>query len=257
MRDIFEEIFDNRAPDPMQSARRGMRPQLRRRFYETASAEAGEGGFAVTLDGKPVRTPARRPLAAPKCALAQAIAAEWQAQPDVIDPARMPLTRLANAIIDAIADKPAEVAAEIANYLRSDLLFYRAEGPEGLIARQAEAWDPVLAWARDALNARFVLAQGIVYAKQPDHARAAARAAIPHEPWALGALAAITALTGSALLALALHRGRLTADAAWAAAHVDEDWNMQTWGRDAVILKRRESRFAEMQAAALVLRLLA
>lgn len=250
MRDIFEEIFDGPLPDPMAAARRAMRPQLRKRFYRIAATQEGEGGFAVTLDGKPVRTPARRTLAAPNLALAQALAAEWNAQTEVIDPAVMPLVRLANAIIDAVADKPADVAAEIAKYLRSDLLFYRAEGPEGLVTRQAQAWDPVLTWAREQLDAHFVLARGVGYVEQPERAVAAARAAIPVEPWALGALASITTLTGSALLALALYRGVITVEEVWAAAHVDEDWNMETWGRDAVALERRAFHFREMQAAA-------
>ena len=135
-----------------------------------------------------MRTPARRALAAPTRALAEAIAAEWNAQTDVIDPARMPLTRLANAVIDAVADKPAPVADEIAKYLGSDLLCYRADAPAGLVERQARAWDPVLAWARDQFGARFVLAQGVVHVAQPREAIAAVRAAIPAEPWRLGAL---------------------------------------------------------------------
>ena len=121
----------------------------------------------------------------------------------------------------------AAVADEVAKYLGSDLLCYRAEAPEGLVARQAQAWDPVLAWARDALGARFVLVQGVVHVAQPREAIAAARAAIPAEPWRLGAVASITTLTGSALLALALSAGAIDADAAWAAAHVDEDWQME------------------------------
>src|SRR6185503_1571122 len=171
-------------------------------------------------------------LAAPVRGLAAAIAAEWQAQQDSVDPAAMPLTRLANTIIDGVAPAPGPVAAEIAKYLGSDLLFYRAEGPEGLLALQAQHWDPVIGWAAETLGARFVLAQGVVFAAQPDGALAAARAAIPSDAWRVGALSSITTLTGSALLALALNAKRLTVDEAWTAAHVDEDWNMSTWGRD-------------------------
>jgi chaperone required for assembly of F1-ATPase len=144
-------------------------------------------------------------------------------------------------------------SGEIEKYLASDLLFYRAEAPAGLVERQAYHWDPVLAWAQDAFGARFVLAQGVVHVAQPAAAIAAARAYIPAEPWRLGALASITALTGSALLALALAAGRLDVAAAWAAAHVDEDWQMSQWGRDDLALERRDFRFAEMQAAAKVL----
>jgi chaperone required for assembly of F1-ATPase len=253
LRDIFTELFATERPDPIEAARRAMRPPLPRRFYREAGVEEAEDGFRVMLDGRPVRTPARRFLAAPTRALADALAAEWNAQSESIDPATMPLTRLANSIIDGVANAPEPVAAEIEKYLGSDLLFYRAEGPQGLLERQAQQWDPLTAWARETLGARFVLAQGVVHAAQPQSAIAAARAAIPGDPWRLGAVHAITTLTGSALIALALLRGHLTADAAWEAAHVDEDWNMEQWGRDAIALERRAARRAEMDAAAKVL----
>lgn len=248
------ETFQGESPlDPNEAARRSMRGATRRRFYQAATVEEGEGGFCVLLDAKPVRTPARRPLAAPRRRIAEAIAAEWNAQGDTVRPASMPLTRLANAIIDGVATAPEPVADEIAKYIASDLVFYRADRPEGLVARQAQAWDPLLTWAREALGARFICAEGVVYASQPEPGLAAARAAIPREPWALGALNSITTLTGSALIALALAAGRLSVEEAWAAAHVDEDWNMQQWGADTMALERRAARFAEMQGAALVL----
>jgi chaperone required for assembly of F1-ATPase len=253
LRDIFTDLFAGQRPDPVAAARRAMRPPLPRRFYRQAGVEEGEGGFHTVLDARPVRTPARRPLAVPSRALAAAIAAEWDAQGEIIDPATMPLTRLANSIIDGVAAALAPVAAEIEKYLGSDLLFYRAEAPQALVERQARHWDPLLAWAREVLGARFVLAQGVVHVAQPPAGVAAARAAIPGDPWRLGALHAITTLTGSALIALALLHGRLGVDEAWDAAHADEDWNMEQWGRDAVALARRAARRAEMQAAATVL----
>jgi chaperone required for assembly of F1-ATPase len=256
LRDIFTDLFANERPDPVEAARRAMRPPLPRRFYQQAGVEEAEGGFRVVLDGRPVRTPARGSLIAPSRRLAQAIAAEWDAQRETIDPATMPLTRLANSIIDGVAATPAPVAADIAKYLGSDLLFYRAEGPERLIERQARLWDPVLAWAHEALGARFVLIQGIVHAAQPKDAVAAVRAVIPDDPWRLGAVHVITTLTGSALLAFALLHGHLTTDEAWAAAHVDEDWNMDQWGRDEIALARRAARRAELDAGATVLALL-
>jgi len=253
MRDLFEDIFKDAPLGPVQAARRAVRPHLRRRFYERAEVEDADGEFRVVLDGRPVKTPARRTLAAPKRALAQALAAEWDAQRDVIDPAKMPLTRLANTIIDGVTDAPSAVADEVKRYLACDLVFYRAPGPAGLVAWQAEAWDPVLAWVRETLGARFVLAEGIAFVTQPAQSLAAASSAIPTDPWRLGAMHAITTLTGSALIAIALARGALSVDAAWAAAHVDEDWNMKFWGRDALALERRAARFSEMQAAAVVL----
>ena len=253
MRDLLENLP---AGNPMEAARRGARPVLRRRFYDQASTVAAAVGFAVALDGKGVRTPAGRILAAPTQALAQAIAAEWDAQRDVIDPARMPLTRLANSIIDGVGDNAAAIAAEIVEYLGSDLVCYRAGSPQGLVERQARHWDPILAFARDALGARFALAEGVIPIAQPEPALAAAAAAIPTDLWRLGAVSTVTTLTGSALIALALLRGALTADAAWQAAHVDEDWNIAQWGEDELALERRAFRFAEFQAAVTVLALL-
>jgi chaperone required for assembly of F1-ATPase len=254
MRDLLENLFDA-APDPIEASRRSMRPALRRRFFATADVGEDEG-FPVLLDGKPVRTPARRALAAPTRELAQALAAEWNAQADFIDPAKMPLTRLANSIIDGVAEALAPVAEDVGKYLASDLVFYRAGSPPGLVGRQARHWDPVLDWARDELGARFVQAQGVTHVTQPEAALAAARTAIPADPWRLGALHAVTTLTGSALIALALLRGRLSIEDAWRAAHVDEDWNMDLWGGDEIALAQRAARFAEMQAAASVLVLL-
>jgi chaperone required for assembly of F1-ATPase len=250
----MRELFENAPPDdPIEATRRSMRTVLPRRFYEKAATAAVVDGYAVRLDDKPVRTPACRVLAAPTLALAEAIAAEWQAQKDVIDPAKMPLTRLANAIIDGVADAPLPVVDEIAKYLASDLLFYRAGSPPGLVERQARHWDPILAWARQALGADFKLGEGVVYVAQPEAAIVAACAAIPQQPWRLGAVHVVTTLTGSALIALAMACGALSADAAWQAAHVDEDWNVAQWGRDEMAISRREFRFAEFQAAATVL----
>ena len=258
MRDIFTEIFETQPLDPTEAARRAARPRLRKRFYaEAAMGEEAAAGFPVLLDGKQVFTPARRLLAAPRPALAHAIAAEWNAQTELIDPARMPLTRLANVVIDAVVEKPQAVAGEVAKYLGSDLVCYRAEAPAGLVARQAEHWDPLLNWAHETYGARFVAVEGVIFAEQPPEAIAAMRAAIPAEPWRLGALSSITALTGSALIALALAHAALDVEAAWAAAHVDEDWQMAQWGRDALALQSRAFREAEMRAAAQVLALLA
>jgi len=255
MPEIFTEIFESQPLDPTETARRAIRPRLRKRFYKRAhTSEGGEGDVAIFLDGSPVLTPSHRALAVPTRALAQAIAAEWEAQAEWIDPARMPLTRLANAVIDAVSEKPQPVADEVAKYLGTDLLLYRAEAPAGLIEKQAQAWDPVLVWVRNAFNARFVLAQGVMHVPQPREAIAATRAAIPSEPWRLAAVASITTLTGSGLLALAVAQGALDADAAWIAAHVDEDWQMSQWGRDELAMERRAFRFAEFQAAVAVLR---
>ena len=263
MRDIFEDIFAGGPLDPMAAARRNMRPNLRARFYQQATAGEGqnqnnEAGFAVLLDGRAVRTPARKPLAAPALPIAEAIAAEWNAQDKVVDPAAMPLTRLANSIIDGVVPSPAPVADEVAKYLGTDLLFYRAAEPGDLVALQRQHWDPVLAWAHDALGARFVLAEGVMHVAQPAEAIAAARPKISGANdaaghWRLGALNIATTITGSALLALALAERHLSPDDVWTAAHVDEDWNMGFWGRDELALQRRDFRRKEFDAAALIL----
>ena len=255
MRDIFHEIATGEPSDPRRAAQRNMRPALRKRFYAEAAAAEGEGGFAVLLDGKAIRTPARRPFAVPSRPLAEALAAEWAAQAEVIDPARMPLTRLANTIIDGVTDAMGPVADEVAKYLASDLLFYRAEGPQGLLALQAERWDPIVLWAREELGARFVLAEGVMFVEQAPGAVAAARAAIPDDPWMLGPVHLATTVTGSALLALALARGRLSVADAWRAADLDEEWNAATWGEDSLARERRDARRADLEAADLMLRL--
>ena len=149
-----------------------------------------------------------------------------------------------------MADRVDAVADDIAKYFGSDLLFYRAGHPEALVAREAEHWDPVLFWAADTLGAHFILAEGIVHVRQPDPAIAAARAALPADPWSIAALHVVTTLTGSALLALALLHGVLDADQVWAAAHVDEDWNAEQWGVDEEVAARRAAAAGRFHAAA-------
>ena len=254
MRELFEDIVRDEAKDPIAAARRSLRGPPRKRSY--SQVEVGSA-LDIRLDGRPVRTPGRRVLAAPTPALAQAIANEWLAQSTVIDPTTMPLTRLANTIIDCVMSAPREVTAEITRYLGSDLLFYRAETPEGLVERQTRLWNPILAWARDTLDANFVLGVGVTFIQQPQAALAAATGAIPSDLWRLAAVNLITTLTGSALIALALASEALSLDAAWAAANVDEDWNLGQWGRDAAALERRAVHFRDMQAAAQVLKLTA
>jgi chaperone required for assembly of F1-ATPase len=260
MREILEEIREHQPLDPNEAARRGMRPRLRRRFYNQVTVSEGEAGFALVLDGRPVRTPAQRTLAAPTAQLAELLAEEWRAQREFVDPASMPLTRLANSIIDGVADAVPEVAAEVEKYLASDLIFYRAETPQGLVRSQEAAWDPLITWAREALGAQFQIGAGVVHLPQPQDALTAAAAIIPRNAsasdiWRLGATHSVTTLTGSALIALALLSGQLSVADAWAAAHVDEDWNMAQWGRDELALERRAYREAEMQAAGRVLEL--
>lgn len=253
MRDVFTLNFQDQPIDPIEAARRATRPQRPSRFYESVAVGADGEGYAILLDGRAAKTPAQHGLVAPTRTLAEAVAAEWEKQRGVIDPADMPLTRLSNSIIDGVATAPTRVAAEVAAYLESDMLCYRADSPEGLVARQNAHWDPIIAWADKKLGAPFIVSPGVIFVAQPQETLRQARAAIPDDPWRLGAVHVITTLTGSALLALAILHRRLNVDESWRAAHVDEDWNMELWGRDQMALERRAFRFAEMQAAATLL----
>jgi chaperone required for assembly of F1-ATPase len=259
MRELFDEVYGQSLLDPQEAVRQSTRGPQRKRFYKSVGVSETVDGFAITLDDKTVRTPSRHPLAAPTRAIAEAMAAEWDAQQDVIDPTTMPVTRLANSVIDAIRDEAQTQAVfeDIAKYFGSDLLFYRAGHPEALMAREAAAWDPVLFWAAQELGAHFILAEGIVHVSQPEQAVAAARAALPSDPWAVAALHLVTTITGSALLALALLHGRLNADEVWSAAFVDEDWNIEKWGLDGEVAARRAARQVDFKAAVNVLKALA
>lgn len=232
-------------------------PPRPKRFYERATAGERDGGFALLLDGRSAKTPAKRDLLLPSRPAAEALAAEWDAQREVLDPAAMPLTRLCNTAIDGVATQMRAVADEVKTYLTSDLFAYRAADPAPLVAAQARDWDPVLDWARDAFGARFILAQGITFVAQPPATLAAMGRVVdaivgqgPAAPFRLAALHVMTTLTGSALLALAVMHGRLAPEAAWAAAHVDELFQESQWGRDAEALERRDRRFVEMKSAA-------
>ena len=256
MRELFDEVAGNSPLDPQEAVRRSMRGPSRKRFYAHAGLVESPDGFAITLDDKPVRTPSGRALAAPTRDIAEAIAAEWDAQKEIIDPLTMPLTRFANSVADAVVDRVEAVADDIAKYFGSDLLFYRAGHPEALVAREAALWDLPLFWAADTLGAHFILAGGIVHIRQPDQAIKAARAALPDDPWSIAALHVVTTLTGSALLALALMRGVLDSDQVWAAAHVGEDWNIEQWGVDEEVAARRAARLVDFRAAAGILKAL-
>jgi chaperone required for assembly of F1-ATPase len=248
MRELIDEVQSTL--DPQEAARRAARTPQRKRFYGAAGVAEMDGGFTVTLDGKPIRTPSGRLITIPARAIAETISAEWEAQAEMIDPTTMPMTRFANSVVEAVVDRIGPVTEDIARYFHSDLLFYRAGHPGALVARESKHWDPVLFWAADELNAHFILAQGITHVRQPEQAVSAARAALPDNPWSLAALHVVTSLTGSALLALALLRGVLDADAVWAAAHVDEDWNIEQWGGDEEASERRASRAVDFRAAA-------
>lgn len=228
-----------------------------RRFYKAVNVETTGDQYRVALDGRPVKTPGKQPLTLPNRALAEAIAAEWEAQGNEIIAETMPLTRLANTIIDGVIGNKAAVRDDIAAFSGTDLVCYRAEAPEGLVEAQAQAWDQVLAWAHKVLDANFRIAVGIVHVAQPQSAIQSVSCALDGlDAWQLAPLHQITTLTGSALIALAELKGALTVEDAWQAAHVDEDWQISQWGEDAEAKARRQQRWRDMQAASRFLDLL-
>ncbi len=235
-----------------QSARTSLQSvSLPKRFYAAVSVEATTAGDCsrVLLDGRPVRTPKKNFLALPTRGLADVVAAEWDAQATHIDPATMPLTRLANTALDGVSGREIDVRADIVRYAGNDLLSYRAEHPQGLVRRQSEQWDPILDWARDVLGGAFVVQRGVMPVTQPAATLDAFAKVLPLAPFELAALHVMTTLMGSALLAWAVSAHRLDVPAAWAAAHVDEDWQIEKWGVDDEAAARRARRFTEMAAA--------
>lgn len=204
-----------------------------KRFWKAAAAVAGPDGWEIRLDGRPVRTPGKAQLAVPTRALAEAIGAEWDAQGPEINPLTMPLNRAANAAIDRVAPQREGVVAHLAAYGETDLLCYRAEGPGELVRRQAEAWDPILAWAAGTLGAPLLTTVGVIGIAQPAESLARLRAALESlDPFALTGLHELVTLSGSLVLALAAERGLAPPEVLWAASRIDEDWQQELWGRD-------------------------
>ena len=242
--------------DPVSASRQSLKMPPRKRFYERVDVAPEGDLFAVTLDGRPMLTPAKVRLAVPTRAAAEAVAAEWRAQTADLDPLTMPMTRIVNVALDGVRANMDAVAAEIVKYAGNDLVCYRAAAPETLVQAQAEAWDPILAFAAADINARFLCSEGIVHVAQPESALEAVAAKVKRlidigagAPIALACLNVMTTLTGSALIPIARVSGALSLEDAWRAAHVDEDFQMRLWGADSEAVDRRARRFAEMTAA--------
>ncbi len=228
-----------------------------KRFYKNAAAAPGEGGYQILLDGRPVKTPARAGLQTPSETLAQAIAAEWQNQPDQIDPRSMPLTGLANATIDRVLPDPESFARGLGLYAETDLLCYRADQPQALVARQTDRWDPLLAWARRRYDVDFEIVSGVMHRPQPPSTVAQlARAVSSRSPFELAALSPLVTVSGSLIIALALVEKAIAFDDAWAAASLDEAWQLEQWGSDAEAEKALEARRLDFDAGYRFLQLL-
>ena len=254
MRDILNDLEAGKHlsdPDPVRRAQIQMKTHLPKRFYKEAATAAVEDGFAVHLDGKPVRTPGKALLVLPTEKAAELVAGEFAAQGETIDPVTMPVLRLVNTAIDGVASDPQAVLEDVLRFASSDLTCYRADAPQGLVDLQNQHWDPVIDWAAATLKARFNLAEGIIHVEQPRESIAVLGAHLAQraEPLRLAAIHVMTSLTGSALLALAVDHGALDGEAAWAAGHVDEDWQIEHWGQDAEAVARRSARKRDMMAA--------
>lgn len=204
-----------------------------KRFWNQAQAETCDGGFTVKLDGRLVRTPAKAALIVPTQVMAEAIAQEWDAQETVIDPGTMPVTRGANAAIDKLRNQRAEVIGMLADYGDNDLLCYRAAGPDGLVRRQAAAWDSMLDWAAETLGARLFVGEGVMHVDQKPEALARLAAALEDfDDFALAAVHDLICLSGSLVLALAVTKDAIPVEGAWAASRIDEHWQIEQWGED-------------------------
>lgn len=221
-----------------------------KRFWKEVAVEPTNGAWEIRLDGRPVRTPGRVPLALPNQAMAEAIAEEWRAVTDDIDPRAMPLTGLANAAIDRIAPDPSSFAAGLAKYGESDLLCYRSDHPALLRERQDRLWDAPLDWARGRYDVHFEIVTGIMHRNQA-HATLTrlADAIAARSPFELAALNQVVTITGSLVLALALAERAVDADAVWQAANLDEDWQIEQWGEDSFATQTRAVRQADYDAA--------
>ena len=229
-----------------------------KRFWTGVSVVEAPGGFGLRLDERPLRTPAKAELVVPTLALGRAIAAEWAAIEGEVVPEALPFTRAANVALDRVAVDPAPVVDHVAAYGESDLLCYRADGPAGLVARQAAAWDPPLAWAAERLGAPLAPTIGVAHRAQDPASLAALRVAVAaHDPFGLTALHELVTLSGSLVLGLAAALGAMSAPEAWAASRVDEAWQEGQWGVDAEAAARARAREADFFRAARLLELLA
>ncbi|NQW54439.1 MAG: ATPase [Rhodospirillales bacterium] len=230
-----------------------------KRFYKDTAVDEGEGGLRVLLDGRPMRTPLRATLVVPTRSLAEAIAVEWAGVPDKaeINAAHLPLTRLAATGIDRVVARRVDVIADTAKYAGSDLLCYRATAPDSLVELQDELWKPLLDWAAERHGARLVTADGIGFVEQTDEAKARLHEAVSaHGDLALSALYNLTHTAGSVVIALAVSDGRLDAAGAFAAAQMDELYQVDRWGDDPLAEKHREGVRKDIEACARFLALL-
>ncbi len=243
-------------PNPMKRAQKQMLTPLVKRFYKDVSVAEQGGQFVVLLDGKPVKTPARKDLAFPTHASAQLVAKEFSDQETEINPTNMPFTRLANTAIDGVANEVDAVQEDIKRFCGNDLICYRADAPDKLVLRQTDAWDKYLNWIRDKYRVRLKMTEGVMHVEQPTESLDAFGKALSRysDAFSLSCLHAMTTLLGSAVMAFAVGDNKYDAQQVWNDAHVDEDWSIENWGTDDEAMLRRANRWIEMNAAATFLK---
>ena len=254
MRDILEDAEGAAARGDIGPGKANRERDLQKfpkKFYEEASIKEMEDGFSIELDGRPVKTPGRQVLTLPGKASAQILADEWNAAEEVINPLKMPATRLANTAIDGVVNEMQAVMEDITRYSASDLVCYRAANPQGLVEKQREHWNPVLDWAMSELGASFETGEGIAFITQPKEAIALFGARLKNyaDPFKLASIHTFTSISGSALIALALAEEHIDAETAWTKAHVDEDWNISQWGEDFEAQERRAQKWIDFSTA--------
>lgn len=258
MRDLLSDLEDGTAQekDPVRRAQSAFQRDMPKRFYKEVTVGEAPDGFLILLDGRELKTPSRGLFHLPARELADAVADEWDAQKTHIDPGAMPLTRILNTALDGVVHVKDEVRQEILAYGGTDLLCYRADSPEGLVAAQNEKWNPFLDWIEQTHGARFQLAEGVMHVEQSDETKSilAGLVAARDSAIVLAALHVATSLTGSLIMPLAILEEAAEPDEVWAATHVDEDWNISQWGEDAEATRRRHVRKHEFDMACLAMR---
>lgn len=251
MREFLDEIEKGSIKDPMRAASQSMKKQLPKRFYQNVDVYRGDERFEIHLDGRPVKTPMGEKLVVATKLAGQVVAEEWRTQEHHIDPLRMPVTRLLNTSIDGVSKDMQAVKEDIIRFAGSDLLCYRAESPENLVIIEQQHWDPLIDWAHGSLGAKFQVQQGLVHVTQPAETIAAfsVHVGLIDDPAKLALLHSLTAISGSAILSMALFKHQVSLEEAWAAAHVDEDWQVLQWGEDDEATAHRNARKQEFDAA--------
>jgi chaperone required for assembly of F1-ATPase len=256
MREFLEDAHQHR-DDGYGRAQAHVRRELPKRFYKEATVKPADGGFAVALDGRIPRTPGMKHVIVPSEAVARAMADEWGAQGDFIDPETMPLVRLVNSAVESGEEAMPAFRAELVKYMGNDLMLYRADSPRELVDRQESAWDTALVKLARHFGVSFQPTIGIIHQPQPAATLKRLGDALADEPLLpLTAMNAVMSITGSGLLALGLRHGLLTPEEVWAAAHVDEDHNISLWGEVEEISERRTKRRAEFDAAVRLLEMI-